>query len=463
MNLPFVDWIIPTKKTDYQPRLLRKGAFCIYTVLILLVNMFSGALGTPVSAGAVSASELITLCNQERQAAGLNALSQDSRLVSAAHGKAENMFDEQYWDHYGPNGETPWQFILAAGYNYVYAGENLAKGFTTSEGVHSAWMASESHRENIMSPNYRNIGIAAVPGTLLGENVILVVQMFGATSVLPETSETNGDSDTQDDSQPQPSTTPEPVQEPIDDSLEITYPEDGDFINENDFSLEGTSGVSEQDIEIFNDEALLGDAVCEEGVWDYRPEEKWDEDEYDVHAEGSIAGVSDSVGFTVDTVPPEFDKESLEITYEVGILVVRVELMEEPAGVSLTVGDKRVDLEKSEEGYYEGSLLVTSGDTLGECEIVASDTSGNYASLGIANEVRALVSSSEDGGFSLGSLSSIFNKAIIVGLAILFGLDIYYLYKLKKLESHGKTLFKTSLWVIILGVTLLIGATGTIS
>jgi hypothetical protein len=86
---------------------------------------------------------------------------------------------EQHWDHFGPNGETPWQFIRAEGYNYVYAGENLAKGFQTAEGVHEAWMASPTHAANIMSGNYKDIGVAVVQGVLLGKQTTLVVQMFG--------------------------------------------------------------------------------------------------------------------------------------------------------------------------------------------------------------------------------------------------------------------------------------------
>lgn len=466
MKLPIVEMVVPTKKNGYHPYLLRKTAFVVYTISIIIVNMLSGAFATPASAGAVSASELITLCNQERTAAGLNSLATNSKLTSAAHAKANNMFEEQYWDHYGPNGETPWQFILAAGYSYVYAGENLAKGFTTSEGVHAAWMASSSHRANIMNGNYKDIGIAVVPGELLGENVLLVVQMFGAQSSLPVTNEeTEGAQEeevpeTTTPSQPQ-QTQPEP--EPIDDSLDITYPEDGDYINDSEFIMTGTSGVSEQDIEIFNDKELLGEAVCEEGLWDYRPEDNWIDGTYRAHAEGSIAGVSSSVDFTVDTQPPVFEEESLETNYEVGILTVKINVEEDPVSVTLTVGDKRIELEKNNDGLYEGSVLVTSADIKGECEIVSSDRSGNYATYDICEVLGEVVKSDEDNTFSIGSMSNIFNKAIVIGLAILLVVDVYFLYKLNKVGSQGKTLFKLGLWIIILGVSLVIGTRGTIS
>jgi hypothetical protein len=40
-------------------------------------------------------------------------------------------------------------------------------------------MASPSHRENILSKNYDEVGFAVLPGTLTGSETILVVEMFG--------------------------------------------------------------------------------------------------------------------------------------------------------------------------------------------------------------------------------------------------------------------------------------------
>jgi hypothetical protein len=103
-------------------------------------------------------------------------------LEQAALKKAQDMFAKNYWAHYAPDGSTtPWKFILAAGYVYKYAGENLAKDFDTSTSVMSAWMASAGHRANIVSKNYKDIGMVAVSGTLSGEETTLVVQMLGST------------------------------------------------------------------------------------------------------------------------------------------------------------------------------------------------------------------------------------------------------------------------------------------
>ena len=92
------------------------------------------------------------------------------------------MFAENYWAHISPEGTTPWSFIRAAGYNYIYAGENLAKGFTNSQDVINAWMASPSHRKNVLSGNYNNVGFSIQTGNLTGEETVLVVEMFGSTN-----------------------------------------------------------------------------------------------------------------------------------------------------------------------------------------------------------------------------------------------------------------------------------------
>ncbi len=53
--------------------------------------------------------------------------------------------------------------IVANGYsNYYTVGENIAGGQTTLEEVMEAWLASPGHCENIMNPNYTEVGIALV-------------------------------------------------------------------------------------------------------------------------------------------------------------------------------------------------------------------------------------------------------------------------------------------------------------
>ena len=130
----------------------------------------------------ISADDLLAKVNKIRVDNNLLPLSMSPTLALAAKSKAEDMFAKNYWAHFAPDGSTsPWVFIKDLGYSYVYAGENLAKGYSDSQSIVVAWMNSPTHKANIMSPNYKDMGFAIVPGKLMGEETVLVVQLFGST------------------------------------------------------------------------------------------------------------------------------------------------------------------------------------------------------------------------------------------------------------------------------------------
>ena len=133
-----------------------------------------------IAPDAFAANEFVSRINAARSEAGLSPLQLDSQLTVAAHAKVEDMVANSYWAHFGPAGQTPWQFITASGYVYHRAGENLARGFATPAGIMQALLASPTHRANILG-NYTDVGIACVP-TLdqSGHSVLLTVEEFGA-------------------------------------------------------------------------------------------------------------------------------------------------------------------------------------------------------------------------------------------------------------------------------------------
>ncbi len=129
----------------------------------------------------ISNQELLLLTNIKRAEAGLPPLQLNDQLSHAAEGKARDMFTKQYWAHFAPDGTSPWDFIHGAGYNYLYAGENLARGFTTAQDTINAWMASPDHRANMLSNHYTDVGFAVGIGSLPGDaETVLVVQEFGS-------------------------------------------------------------------------------------------------------------------------------------------------------------------------------------------------------------------------------------------------------------------------------------------
>src|SRR5207302_5413693 len=105
----------------------------------------------------IAAQDLLNLTNQERQKNGLAPLVMNDQLTNAAKMKAQDMFALNYWAHNSPTGTMPWDFIKKAGYDYEFAGENLARGFTSAPDIVTAWMNSPSHRENMLSPHYKDV------------------------------------------------------------------------------------------------------------------------------------------------------------------------------------------------------------------------------------------------------------------------------------------------------------------
>lgn len=178
--------LIPHRHNQYKPHLIRRQGLVVVLVAVIAaqlignLNHFTNILGTE---NHISVVELLAETNVERQKSGLSALKQDAKLSEAAYLKAKDMLANQYWAHTSPSGVQPWKWLADAGYNYSYAGENLARNFDTSQAVVTAWMASPSHRENILKPQYQDVGFATVDGVMNGHPISLVVAMYGAPAM----------------------------------------------------------------------------------------------------------------------------------------------------------------------------------------------------------------------------------------------------------------------------------------
>lgn len=97
-----------------------------------------------------------------RQFPAAPPLSLESHLTSAARAQARDMAKHNKLEHTGSDGSTPAQRVTRAGYKWRATGENIASGPTTPEEVMAGWLASPGHCENIMSPRFKEMGIAWV-------------------------------------------------------------------------------------------------------------------------------------------------------------------------------------------------------------------------------------------------------------------------------------------------------------
>lgn len=180
-------WFTPHAGNNFRPRLLHNSGIFAVIAIFLTLNLFVRLLdSTPLHilgfTSSVTIDEVVRATNEARIGAGLKTLNYSEILSDAARRKAANMLEENYWSHNSPSGKSPWVWFTDAGYKYTFAGENLAKDFGDTSRMMEAWMNSPTHRDNIVNGKYQEIGVAVVPGTLLGQETVLVVQLFGTSS-----------------------------------------------------------------------------------------------------------------------------------------------------------------------------------------------------------------------------------------------------------------------------------------
>ena len=173
---------IPNLHNSFHPHMLRTPALATVAATLLIAQITLNVVWQSPSIFGMRASieseELIQLSNQARTNEGVGELRTSPRLQHAAQAKADDMIERDYWSHYAPDGTSPWFFIESEGYNYRFAGENLAKSFQTSQGVLHGWLQSPDHRDNLLDSRFSEIGIATASGRLEGEDTTVVVAMY---------------------------------------------------------------------------------------------------------------------------------------------------------------------------------------------------------------------------------------------------------------------------------------------
>jgi len=180
---------IPCQSNKYRPQVLNSKFLFYYGIFLLLLKIaiipFFSYLPKTAFFADLTKANLIEFTNKTRKYFDLPFLKENSVLNQAAYLKVKDMIEKDYFSHFSPEGITPWYWLKISGYDYKLAGENLAIGFLESEQVHLAWMNSSSHRQNILNPNYQEIGIAVLKGDFQGRETTMVVQFFG-TKKIPE-------------------------------------------------------------------------------------------------------------------------------------------------------------------------------------------------------------------------------------------------------------------------------------
>lgn len=130
--------------------------------------------------------EVIKLTNAERTKRGLKPLKSNRKLHEAAEMHSEYMLENRYLGHYGPSGSEPWDRTELVGYSSRGVGENVfhypykhkRPDRRTARLLVKGWMESSGHRKNILSREFKDIGVAVVRRLPKGRTYY-VTQVFG--------------------------------------------------------------------------------------------------------------------------------------------------------------------------------------------------------------------------------------------------------------------------------------------
>lgn len=133
----------------------------------------------------LSNEEIIKFTNYYRKENQQGELKINEKLMRAAEAKLEEMFEKQYFAHISPEGKGAGDILKDIDYKYLIVGENLAMGyFKDSKELVDGWMESPGHRENILNPKFREIGVAQRKDFFEGREQYLVVQIFATPQYL---------------------------------------------------------------------------------------------------------------------------------------------------------------------------------------------------------------------------------------------------------------------------------------
>jgi uncharacterized protein YkwD len=109
-------------------------------------------------------AELLAAHNARHAAAGLHPLAASAKLQAAAQAHADLMARRGEMSHQLPGEADLGARLTAAGYSFLRAGENVARGQRTVAEVMTSWLSSPGHRANILSAHYTQGGFAVAYG-----------------------------------------------------------------------------------------------------------------------------------------------------------------------------------------------------------------------------------------------------------------------------------------------------------
>jgi hypothetical protein len=242
-------YFIPSENNQFRAKLLSTPFLLAFTAIVFIFN-FGVGISLPASASdgqdVISIQNLLDSHNAERAKNDLPSLELSPLLSLSAKNKAQAMLESDCWDHYCPEGKSPWDYFEESNYDYVFAGENLAEGFYSLDVLMNAWMNSSTHRDNILKSQYSQVGFGIVYGDFQRNpsNVIVAVHFGTPKDQVRVASASAG-------------------------NIVITNPETGDIFDVPEIEVEGNAR-GYRDVYILRDGSIDGKTeTSNEGIFTY--------------------------------------------------------------------------------------------------------------------------------------------------------------------------------------------------
>ena len=120
-------------------------------------------LSSPAKDIALIEKEIFELLNKERQKHGLAILRLSQPLTLLARKHSQDMAAHENLGHLSSSGENYTDRLVEDGFYFMKNGENVARSDSFSAKlIHEGFMKSPGHRENILDPEFDEVGIGAV-------------------------------------------------------------------------------------------------------------------------------------------------------------------------------------------------------------------------------------------------------------------------------------------------------------
>lgn len=428
-------------------------------IIILTYNFAFIFVANGVANADININKLYELHNDERSKANLPNLTINSKLVESAHKKAQTMLELDCWSHYCPEGTSPWINFDDVGYDYVFAGENLAEGFSDNAKLMQAWMNSQSHRENILNSNFKEVGISYVVGRFQGKNnVMIVVVHFGTRNANQETqySNTQGSSSL----------------------IDIKYPLDYSYYNYDNFEISGYID-SEYKVDFYIDGERVISSIPGTEYFSFNNPKSLDEGRHIIYSKifdksGNYIESSENIIVTIDKTSPLKSFEQLyvdTVLFENNEYLIELSSREDDVASitplnlqsnNLIIDTNRLILPLNLlDGNNVTSLKII--DLAGNEQLVDVPTS--YIVTQANNKIETNTDKYMIDNSNYGSIKDNINLGFTSYLAMLFGIDYIYTSitgadKNHRVRSRSKSHLNLVILILLIFVLVLTFGTG---